>query len=181
MHSLHTLMVAAVIAALSTAVPAAASVVVPMSLGELAREARLIVDAEVIAVHPIVESGRIERMVTLRVAARWKGESDDVVHVRLAGGTYGRTRTVVPGVPDMATGERLVLFLGREPGGAYVVLGLHQGAWRVRDSGADGRAMVGPVLPTGTHGPVVRGAPARRPVSVDDLKRVVRHLAETAP
>lgn len=181
MHSLHTLMVAAVIAALSTASPAVASVVVPMSLGELAREARLIVDAQVVAVHPTVESGRIERMVTLRVAARWKGESDDVVHVRLAGGTYGRTRTVVPGVPDMAPGERLVLFLDRETGGAYVVLGLYQGVWRVRDADADGRALVGPVLPAAAHGPVVRGAPIRRPLPVDELRHVVRRLAETTP
>ena len=86
-----------------------ASVVVPMTLAELSRDARVIVEAEVVAVHVTADTGRVERVVSLRVLARWKGDSDHVVHLRLPGGTHGRTHTVVTGVPSMRVAERFVL------------------------------------------------------------------------
>lgn len=158
---------------------AVASVVVPMSLDELARDAAAIVDAQVVAVHVTADTGRIERVVSLRVIERWKGAADDVIHVRLPGGTLGRTRTLVTGVPDLDEGGRFVLFLDRGPAGAYRVLGLHQGAWRVSASPRDGALSVGPA-PVGDAraGLVRRGDGTRRSRRLDVFRHDVQALAE---
>jgi hypothetical protein len=153
-----------------------------MTLAELARESTLIVDAHVIAIHPVADTGRIERVITLRVGARWKGESDDVLHLRLPGGTLGRLRTVVPGVPDFTTGERLVLFLDEVPGAGPRILGLHQGAWRVQPSPVDGRVHVAPAVTGLSHGgPVVRGDAARRPRSIERFRTEVADILGGTP
>jgi hypothetical protein len=157
-----------------------ASVVVPMTLDELARGASHILDAQVIAVHVTADTGRIERVVSLRVLERWKGEVDAVVHVRLPGGTIGRTRTLVTGVPELEEGARFVLFLDRTPSGAYRVLGLHQGAWRVVASPRDGVLSVGPApaVPP-TAGRVTRGDGSRRTRRLDVFRRDVQaHLEQ---
>jgi hypothetical protein len=153
-----------------------------MTLAELSRHARLIVDARVIGVHVTSDTGRLERVVSLRVLARWKGETDDVLHVRLPGGTRGRTRTIVTGVPSMHDDDRFVLFLADAPGGAYRVLGLHQGAWRVVASPADGAWLVGPVASVQTTpGPIARGDGTRRVRSLETFREMVRALAAQAP
>lgn len=157
------------------------SVVVPMSLDELARDAGTIVDAQVIAVHVTTDTGRLERVVSLRVIERWKGPADDVLHVRVPGGTLGRTRTLVTGVPVLGEGDRFVLFLDRTPGGAHRVLGLHQGAWRVSASPRDGVLSVAPA-PVGetSAGIVRRGDGTRRSRRLEVFRHEVLALAEQA-
>lgn len=156
-----------------------ASVVVPMTLEQLAREARVIVDARVMSVHVTGDTGRLERVVSLRVLSRWKGEADDVVHVRLPGGTLGRTATLVPGAPTMRDAERFVLFLDDAPRGGYYVLGLYQGAWRVTPS-TDGTMHVGPTTHAGMRqaGPVSRGDGSRRPHALGEFRTLVDGLLE---
>lgn len=160
---------------------ASASVVVPMSLDELSTAAAAIVDAQVIAVHVTADAGRIERVVSLRVIERWKGEAADVIHVRLPGGTLGRTRTLVTGVPLLEEGDRFVLFLDRGQVGAYRVLGLHQGAWRVSASPRDGALLVGPA-PAGDApaGLVRRGDGTRRSRRLDVFRHEIQARAEQA-
>jgi hypothetical protein len=152
-----------------------------MSLDELARGATDIVDAEVIAVHVTADTGRIERVVSLRVVERWKGTADAIVHVRLPGGTLGRTRTLVTGVPVLDEGARFVLFLDRGQSGAHRVLGLHQGAWRVSASPRDGALSVGPA-PAGPApaGRVTRGDGSRRSRRLDVFRQDVQALLEQA-
>ncbi len=160
-----------------------ASVVVPMTLEQLAREAHVIVDARVVAVHVTANAGRLERIVTLRVLGRWKGEAGDVVHVRLPGGSLGRTTTLVPGAPTLREDERFVLFLGDAPRGGFVVLGLHQGAWRVVSSPLDGALQVGPASVAGSRaaGPVTRGDGTRRTHRLGDFQALVGGLLEREP
>ncbi len=173
---------AALLAVMTVAAPGRSSVVVPMTLAELSRDARVIVHAQVMAVHDTADLGRLGRVVSLRVLARWKGEPDDVLHVRLPGGTRGRTQTIVTGVPAMRLDEQFVLFLADVPGGAYRVLGLHQGAWRVTAAPTDGALLVGPV-PTvqPAPGPLVRGDGTRRVRSLETFRETVRALAEPKP
>lgn len=160
---------------------AIASVVVPMSLDELSSNAAAIVDAQVIAVHVTADAGRIERVVSLRVIEHWKGTADDVIHVRLPGGTLGRTRTLVTGVPVLEEDDRFVLFLDRGPAGAYRVLGLYQGAWRVAASPRDGTLSVGPAPAGGARaGLVRRGDGTRRSRPLDAFRHEVQALAEQA-
>lgn len=170
------------LALFASAADAPASVVVPMTLAELSRDARVIVEAEVLAVHVTADTGRVERVVSLRVRARWKGDSDNVVHLRLPGGTHGRTHTMVTGVPSMRVGERFVLFLADSPGGAYRVLGLHQGAWRVQASPLNGAWLVGPAPSAhAAPGVVARGDGSRRVQSLDTFRDTVRAMAAPTP
>lgn len=149
-----------------------ASVVVPMSLTQLVDAADIVVDATVEEIQSVEGSGGLERLVRLRVGATWKGQADDVIYVRLAGGRLGRIETRVLGVPTVEPGDRLAWFLVAHPRGGYSVLGLHQGALRTV-IGPDGEARV--LAPARLAGP--RGDLARAPRLVGDLATEVRALA----
>jgi hypothetical protein len=153
--------------ALALALPSAlaASVVVPATLDELAVEAELIVHARVARVDTRQAPGtrRVERVVSLDVLRPLKGSPDRTVFVVLPGGTYGRYRTIVPGVPDVAEGEEVVLFLRASPTGVPQLVGLSQGFLRVRVDDATGQRLVVAPVVAGTDGPIVRGATDRGP------------------
>ena len=87
---------------------------------------------------------RVERVVTLAVVRALKGSPAEALQLVLPGGTYGRYRTVVPGVPEVAEGEEAVLFLRPSPTGATQLVGLLAGRParpdRSVDGAADGRA-----------------------------------------
>src|SRR5215203_3708159 len=102
-----------------------ASVVIPATLDELASEAALIVHARIARVEARQAPGtlRVERVVTLDVVRALKGSPSEALHLVLPGGTYGRYRTVVPGVPDLLAGEEAVLFLRPSPGGGTQLVG----------------------------------------------------------
>src|SRR5829696_2372591 len=91
----------------------AASIVIPATLDELAVEAQLIVHARVARIDTRQASGtlRVERVVSLDVLRAFKGSPDVRIVVVLPGGSYGRYRTVVPGVPELSDGDEAVLFL----------------------------------------------------------------------
>jgi hypothetical protein len=159
-------------ACLFHAVGLRASVVVPLSLSQLVEAADLIVDATVEDVRAVEGTHGIERLVQLRVGATWKGTTDRVVYLRLAGGQIGRTETRVAGVPTVEPGDRLAWFLVAHPRGGYSVLGLHQGAMRAV-AGPDGQARV--LAPARVAG--ARGDVARVPRAIDALAADVRTLA----
>ena len=153
--------------ALALALPStlAASVVVPATLDELAVEAELIIHARVAHVDTRQAPGtrRVERVVSLHVLRPLKGSPEGTVFVVLPGGTYGRYRTIVPGVPEVTEGEEVVLFLRPSPTGVPQLVGLSQGLLRVRIDAATGQRLVGAPVVAGTDGPIVRGATDRGP------------------
>jgi hypothetical protein len=155
-----------------------ASIVIPATLDELAGEADLIVHARVARVDTRQVPGtlRVERIVTLEVVRAWKGRPADTVHVVLPGGTFGRYRTVVPGVPDVADGEEAVLFLRASPAGVPQLVGLSQGLLRVRVDPATGARLVGAPVAAGTDGPIVRGATDRGPQLLAQIEARVAHV-----
>jgi hypothetical protein len=142
-----------------------ASVVIPATLDELASEADLIVHARIARVDARQAPGtlRVERVVTLAVVRTLKGSPGEALQLVLPGGTYGRYRTVVPGVPEVAEGEEAVLFLRPSPAGATHLVGFSQGILRVRIDPSTGQRMVGAPVLSEVAGPVVRGAADRGP------------------
>ena len=142
-----------------------ASVVIPATLDELAGEAALIVHARIARVDARQAPGtlRVERVVTLAVVRALKGSPGEAVQLVLPGGTYGRYRTVVPGVPEVAEGEEAVLFLRPTPAGATHLVGFSQGVLRVRIDPSTGQRMVAAPVLSEAVGPVVRGATDRGP------------------
>lgn len=142
-----------------------ASVVIPATLDELASEAAFIVHARVARVDARQAPGtlRVERVVTLAVVRALKGSPGETLALVLPGGTYGRYRTVVPGVPEVAEGEEAVVFLRPAPGGATHLVGFSQGVLRVRIDPSTGQRMVAASVLSEVAGPVVRGATDRGP------------------
>ena len=142
-----------------------ASVVIPATLDELAGEADLIVHARVARVDTRQAPGtlRVERVVTLAVVRALKGSPGEALELVLPGGTFGRYRTVVPGVPEIAEGEEAVLFLRPSTTGATHLVGFSQGFLRVRIDPSTGQRMVAAPVMSEIVGPVVRGAADRGP------------------
>lgn len=154
-----------------------ASLVIPATVDELAAEADVIVHARVVHVDARQAAGtlRVERLVTLDVLRALKGSPAADLQMVLPGGTYGRYRTVVPGVPDVAAGEEAVLFLRPSPTGATRLVGFSQGVVRVRIDPVTGERMVGAPVVSEIAGPIVRGAPDRGPQPLATLEaRIAR-------
>jgi hypothetical protein len=165
---------------LALAVPRslAASIVIPATLDELAAEAHLIVHARVAGVDTRQAPGtlRVERVVSLDVLRALKGSPDARVVVVLPGGTYGRYRTVVPGVPDVSNGDELVLFLRTAASGVPQLVGFTQGVLRVRVDSETGQRTVAAPVAGGTDGPVVRGATDRGPQPLARIEARIAHV-----
>jgi hypothetical protein len=156
----------------------AASIVIPATLDELTAEAQLIVHARVAHVDARQAPGtlRVERVVSLDVLRALKGSPDARLVVVLPGGTYGRYRTVVPGVPEVSDGDEAVLFLRPSASGAPELVGFTQGVLRIRvDPGTGQRTVAAPVV-GGTDGPVVRGATDRGPQPLARIEARIAHV-----
>jgi hypothetical protein len=142
-----------------------ASIVIPATLDELAAEAHLIVHARVARVDTRQAPGtlRVERVVSLEVLRALKGSPETGVMVVLPGGTYGRYRTVVPGIPEVSDGDEVILFLRTSTGGVPQLVGFTQGLLHVRVDAETGQRTVAAPVVGGVDGPVVRGATDRGP------------------
>jgi hypothetical protein len=128
-------------------------------------------------------SGDVESAVTIAVETTLKGSTQTFVSMRLPGGTIGRYRTVMMGVPVMQVGERAVFFLKTAPDNSLWPVGLAQGIYRVTSpaAGAPGAVpmVYAPVLPgvtTNTTGVVVRGDVRRKSLPVTEFESLVRLL-----
>lgn len=156
----------------------AASIVIPATLDELAAEAQLIVHVRVAHVDTRQAPGtlRVERIVSLDVLRALKGSPDARLVVVLPGGTYGRYRTVVPGVPDVSDGEEAVLFLRASAAGAPQLVGFTQGLLRVRVDPETGQRTVAAPVVGGTDGPVVRGATDCGPQPLARIEARIAHV-----
>ena len=116
---------------LSSAVSARATVLRPMDLAELVAESSVIVHGRVVDVRPEwVRGGRqIDSVVTVEVEAAFLGSPGRRVSFATPGGQIGEYRSIVPGAPEFARGDEVVLFLDSGRDRAYpAVLGLSQGA-----------------------------------------------------
>ncbi|MBX3728603.1 MAG: hypothetical protein KF858_05410 [Candidatus Sumerlaeia bacterium] len=94
-------------------VPAAASVVVPLSVEQLAAVAEDVVHAKVDKSESGIYKGKIFTRHQLRVEDSLKGatKSGGKLEVVTMGGSFGRLSSIAPGMPTLAEGEEVVLFL----------------------------------------------------------------------
>jgi hypothetical protein len=157
-----------------------ATVLVPVDLEELSREAHAIVRGRVVAIESRWTDDRrtIETVVTLVAEASLKGPNRTTVQFVVPGGRVGRYRTIVLGAPEFVLDERVFVFLGWHNLHDSYVLGLNQGVFRVAP-GSDGSWVVTPppliVPPTGSVR-IVRGNRSRRPMPLADFETQVRAL-----
>lgn len=156
--------------------PGFATVILPADFGAMVAESQTIVHGVVTATIPQMPAGRrsIETVVTIQIRTALKGPGSGSVVFRVPNGRFGRYRRITVGAPELAPGDEVVVFLKGHPPGMPMPYGLSQGVYRVV-RGAGGQALVTPLLPA-DPGRVVRGDPARRPLSIDAFAERVRAM-----
>ena len=128
---------AVVVALLVVASVANASVVIPLSVEQLAQKAAVVVRGRVTAHHADwTRGGRIVTTTTVAVTAALKGQPAATVEVRSLGGLVGGVGQQVAGEVHFADGEEVVVFLRPTglKGGSYAVVGMAQGKFAVATS-----------------------------------------------
>ena len=119
----------------------------------------------------------------MAVADALKGRPGETVTFRLPGGEVGRYRRFIVGVPQFTSGDDVIVFLRGGAPAMPTLFGLSQGLYRVGRA-ADGRAVVAPApltAPAAGAERIVRGDPARVPLSLEAFAREVRTRAEVRP
>ena len=156
-----------------SAVIACATTILPVDFSQMVAESELIVVGRVTAIRSQETAGRrtIESFVTVDVTDALKGQPGRAVVFRVPGGQVGRYRRVMVGAPEFDEGDEVVLFLNGNGPVVPMPYGLSQGVYRIQ-RGASG-AVVTPLVTDGATR-VVRGDPARRPLTVDAFAREVR-------
>jgi hypothetical protein len=161
---------------------AQASTFLALSQEELVAGSAAVVEARVADVESFWNSEHtvILTEATVRVDDVIVGEAPAFLKVRTFGGTVGRYRIDAPGFPTFAEGQRLLLFLYREPAdGSVRVQGYRMGEYRV-EVGSDGVEMAVPMADAGMW--LLRrdgkAAEAPRPLRLDELKAGLRDIGE---
>jgi hypothetical protein len=122
---------------LLVALPAAATLYVPMRDETLVRQADLIARVRIEAPGRTTESGSLETEYVARVDRVLKGGFDDrTLTFRVPGGERADVGLKVWGAPGFAAGEEALLFLAANEDGTYSPLHLMLGAFHVVDDGA---------------------------------------------
>jgi len=159
-----------------------ATVLVPVSLDELASEAGAIVRGRVVAAEARFTADRraIETLVTLETEETLKGSLGPSVQFLVPGGTLGRYRSIFVGAPAFAAGQRVVVFLGWNGPSYPYLLGLGQGVFRLQADGVNAWLITPPIASLTATAPVVRGDPARRLMPLAEFEQQVRALVAAA-
>jgi hypothetical protein len=156
---------------------AAAVLVVPMTFEQLVDEAAAVVFARVADVRGQWTADRqsIDSLITLDALEYLKGDLGSSVAMRLPGGEAGGRIQVMPGAPVLRRGELVVVFLKARGPALLTTLGLGQGVFRVtRDARSGAMLVTPPPLKESDAGRIIRGAAARRMLSVDAFAAAVR-------
>jgi hypothetical protein len=171
--------IAVLLAALcvGTTAPTSATVLVPVDLPTMTREAGVIVHGRVVDVRGVltVPHRTIESLVTLQVIESVKGAAGQAITFSVPGGQVGRFRRILVGAPEFRDGDEVIVFLNGRAPAMPTLVGLSQGAYRVALEGS--RRVVLPVPVTGS-GRVVRGDPSRRPPAVEAFVRDLQAAVE---
>ncbi|MGE3509209.1 MAG: hypothetical protein AB7N65_10035 [Vicinamibacterales bacterium] len=159
---------------------AAATVLIPVELRELTREAGAIVRGRVVAVDARWTDDRrgIETLVTLAVESYLKGSFGETLTFRVPGGRLGRLRSVMVGAPQFAPEQRVIVFLGHRGPTVPHVIGLSQGVYRITPMAGSWHVTPPALSGTGGTRPVIRGDRTRRPLPLDAFEAEVRHLVQ---
>ena len=111
-----------------------ASTVEKLSLDRLVGEADLIVRGRVDEVKSRRASDRriMTTVVTITIERQFKGPKVSSVTIEQPGGSLGDVTLGVPGLPEFTTDEDVILFLKRQRGGAFKIVGGNQGKFTAK-------------------------------------------------
>jgi hypothetical protein len=136
------LVVALLLAFVSTAVPARATTLQRMNLGQLAQAAGTVVRARCSGASALWEDGSIWTLNEFDVVERFKGSPPAHILVRSPGGRIGHISTRVEEAPEFRPGDNAVLFLEAAADGSYGVTAWAEGTFRIRNRSEAGGELV---------------------------------------
>lgn len=114
-----------------------------LPLGEMTRKSTAIVHAKVVGSSGVLRGADVYTVYDLQVVQNWKSSSKSVpVQVAVPGGVAGGLRQMVAGAPSLRVGEEYVMFLWTSRSGLTQLIGLSQGLFSVRQSGAGDAAAI---------------------------------------
>ena len=124
-----------VIVALLIALPLSAVVYRVPSDETLIRASHSAVVGTVVASETrVARTGGFETVFTIAVQESLKGENGETIRVVVPGGRIGTRFHVIPGAPDVQTGDRLLLLTTRRNDGALTPLGFGLGVFHFATS-----------------------------------------------
>lgn len=105
-----------------------------LSLDRLIGEADLIVRGRVDEIKSRRASDRrtVATVVTITIERQFKGPKVSSVTIEQPGGSLGDVTLGVPGLPEFTSGEDVILFLKRQRGGAFNIVGGNQGKFTAK-------------------------------------------------
>ncbi|MCX6552021.1 MAG: hypothetical protein NTY02_13655, partial [Acidobacteria bacterium] len=107
---------------------ASATILIPVDLTELVRDADTVACGRVVDVSAVRVEGRYsDTVVTLAPSDVLKGEARGEIVFRVAGGETGRYRTVIIGAPVFHEGDEVVVFLAGQAPQVPHLVGFSQG------------------------------------------------------
>lgn len=179
--------------ALLVSAAAHATIMLPLTVEEMAQEASAVVRARVVdrSAEWDRERKRIYTTTTLEISDAIKGDVSRRIQVRTLGGEADGVGMKVAGTPQFAMGEEVLVFLRPDPGAPAVhqVIGMAQGKYQLRQD-EHGRVVAAPSLDgiafatPGVDGVLRAGghAPAVPEQSYVELRqRIVAAAAASAP
>jgi hypothetical protein len=174
---LPLVLIAAAVASLT------AHVSIPADFREIVHESALIVRGRVSDLRSIdVPATGIETVATIRTEQVLKGPPVQFVSLWVPGGTVGRIRSVMTGVPEIRNGDRAVFFLKRDSLAGYRLTGLSMGLYRLQGDSSRGLLTVRPpvvLMRNSPPGPIVRGDASRTSMSLQEFESLVKLVALT--
>lgn len=161
-----------------------ASVTEAVTVEQLALESSVVVvgTVEDTEAHRHGPGGRagIHTRVTVRVSQAVAGTPDDELRFWVHGGRIGDRMRIVHGQARFVEGERVLLFLFRDPSEVLWPTALARGKWHLSE--ADGRLQAWPSAPLeGDHADVVRASSAHEALPLAQIVRRVRRVAGDVP
>jgi len=125
-------------ALLGTVLPALATTLARLDVGQMTAHAAGVIRAQCVAVATRADARGIWTLSTFERHENWKGSLPQRIVVRLPGGEAGGRRETVEAVPRFVPGEEVVLFLEPLSTGEWTITGWALGTYRIRRDGSNG-------------------------------------------
>ena len=123
----------------SASVPAGATTLQQLSLGEMAQKSTAIVRAKVTGAVEVLRGTDVYTVYQLETFETVKAPNGiKPAEVAVPGGVAGGLRQIVPGVPQLRAGQEYVLFLWTSRSGLTQLMGMSQGLFTVERTTAGG-------------------------------------------
>ncbi|RJO65834.1 MAG: hypothetical protein C4523_15210 [Myxococcales bacterium] len=162
-----------------------ATTVKRMSLPDMAKYSKWVVEGTVVANQVVYEQGadgplNIRTITTIQVARSFKGDAPKTLSVTGWGGVVGEISHNWPGVPRFKEGENAILFLYEDPRGELQVTGLEQGRMTIQDRPGLGKVVSQSLEGLNFEGDS-RSIHAPGPRSLDSVLKEIKDVVAAQP